>query len=189
MPRWTLLSPMVAAAVLALVSLLTVGPGLALVLAVVSAVALVLAVLAAVHHAEVVAHRIGEPFGTLVLAVAITVIEVALIVSLMVTGGAQKDALPRDTVFATIMIICNGVVGLCLLVGGLRHYEQQFRVEGAISALAYLIALATLSLVWTDLHRGAAGVCRGRVARVVGGLRIRADRAPSRLLSAGARRR
>ena len=147
MPRWTLLSPMVAAAVLALVSLLTVGPGLALVLAVVSAVALVLAVLAAVHHAEVVAHRIGEPFGTLVLAVAITVIEVALIVSLMVTGGAQKDALPRDTVFATIMIICNGVVGLCLLVGGLRHYEQQFRVEGAISALAYLIALATLSLV------------------------------------------
>ena len=76
-------------------------------------------VLASVHHAEVVAHRVGEPFGTLILAVAVTVIEVALIVSMMLAGGADKSALPRDTIFSAIMIICNGAVGLCLLVGGI----------------------------------------------------------------------
>ena len=81
--------------------------------------ALLGSVIAAVHHAEVVAHRVGEPYGTLVLAVAITVIEVALIVSLMLAGGPATAALARDTVFAAVMIILNGMVGLCLLVGGL----------------------------------------------------------------------
>jgi Ca2+:H+ antiporter len=108
---------------------------------------LVAAVFAAVYHAEVVAHRVGEPFGTLVLAVAVTVIEVALIVSVMLTGGADAATVPRDTVFSAVMIIVTGVVGLCLLVGGLRHHEQSFRLEGANSGLAALIALATLSLV------------------------------------------
>src|SRR5579872_1060750 len=84
---------------------------------------LIATVFAAVYHAEVVAHRVGEPFGTLVLAVAVTIIEVALIVSVM-AGGADKAALARDTVFAAVMIVCNGIVGLCLLVGGLRHREQ-----------------------------------------------------------------
>ena len=74
--------------------------------------------LAAVHHAEVVAHRVGEPFGSLVLAVAVTVIEVALIVTLMVSGGKDTAALARDTVFAAVMITCNGIVGLCLLRRG-----------------------------------------------------------------------
>ena len=119
--------------------------------------ALIAAVLAAVHHAEVVAHRVGEPFGTLVLALAVTVIEVALIVSMMLAGGADKAALPRDTIFAAVMIICNGVVGLCLLVGGLRHHEQSFRIEGANSALAALIALATLSLVLPTFTTSAPG--------------------------------
>lgn len=72
----------------------------------------------------------GEPFGTLILTVAVTLIEVALIVSLMLAGGAGATALARDTVFAAIMIVCNGVVALCLLVGGLRHRELAFRVEG-----------------------------------------------------------
>jgi len=108
---------------------------------------LMLAVLSAVHHAEVVAHRTGEPLGTLVLALAVTVIEAALILSFMLVGDASKSSLARDTLFAAVMIICNGVVGLCLLVGGWRHTEQVFRVQGVGPALAALLALSTLSLV------------------------------------------
>jgi Ca2+:H+ antiporter len=105
------------------------------------------AVLVAVHHAEVIAHRVGEPFGTLVLALAVTVIEGSLIVSMMTSGGAATSAVARDTVFATVMIICNGVVGLCLLVGSLKHHVLGFRVEGTSPALAVLATLATLTLV------------------------------------------
>ncbi|MEO8674939.1 MAG: ionic transporter y4hA, partial [Casimicrobiaceae bacterium] len=105
------------------------------------------AVFAAVHHAEVIAHRIGEPYGTLVLAVAVTVIEVALIISIMLAVGDAKAALARDTVFAAIMIVCNGIVGICLLLGGLRHREQVFHLEGASAALAVLAALSLLALV------------------------------------------
>ena len=108
---------------------------------------LVAAVLAAVHHAEVIAHRIGEPFGTLVLALAVTTIEVALIVSLMLAGGAETTALARDTVFAAVMIIINGIVGLCLLVGGLRYSEQSFNLSGASAALTVLAALTTLTMI------------------------------------------
>jgi Ca2+:H+ antiporter len=108
---------------------------------------LIAAVLAAVHHAEVIAHRIGEPFGTLVLALAVTTIEVALIVSLMLAGGAETTALARDTVFAAVMIILNGIVGLCLLVGGLRYSEQSFNLSGASAALTVLAALTTLTMI------------------------------------------
>ena len=87
------------------------------------AVGLVGAVLAAVHHAEVVAHKVGEPYGTLVLALAITIIEVALIVSMMLAGGPATTALARDTVFAAVMLILNGIVGICLLAGGSRQGE------------------------------------------------------------------
>jgi len=90
--------------------------------AVLIAVPLIGAVLAAVHHAEVVAHRVGEPYGSLVLAVAVTVIEVALIVTLMVSGGSGASTYARDTVFAAVMISCNGIVGLALLVCALRHH-------------------------------------------------------------------
>jgi Ca2+:H+ antiporter len=105
------------------------------------------AVFSAVHHAEVVAHRVGEPFGTLVLAVAVTVIEVALIVSVMLSAGPEKAALARDTVFSAVMIVCTGVVGLCLLAGASRHHEQEFRVQGANGALAVLAALSVLTMV------------------------------------------
>ena len=105
------------------------------------------AVLAAVHHAEVVAHRVGEPFGSLVLAVAVTIIEVALIVTLMVDGGDKSATLARDTVFAAVMITCNGIVGLCLLVASLRHGTAVFNPEGTGAALATVATLATLSLV------------------------------------------
>jgi Ca2+:H+ antiporter len=105
------------------------------------------AVAASVHHAEVVAHRVGEPFGTLVLAVSVTVIEASLILSMMLAGGPEVASLPRDTIYAAIMIICNGVVGACVLVGGIVHREQSFRAEGANAGLAGLIAMAALSLV------------------------------------------
>jgi Ca2+:H+ antiporter len=105
------------------------------------------AVLAAVHHAEVVAHRVGEPFGSLVLAVAVTVIEVALIVTLMISGGDDTATLARDTVFAAVMITCNGVVGLSLMVGALRRRVASFNAEGSATALATVSTLATLTLV------------------------------------------
>jgi Ca2+:H+ antiporter len=152
MPLWALLVPLACVLVL-FVGLLAPLPGI--VLALVCAPALIAAVIAAVHHAEVVAHKVGEPFGTLVLAVAITVIEVALIVSMMLGGGAAT--LPRDTIFSAVMIICNGVVGLCLLLGALSHHEQSFRIEGASSGLAALVALSTLSLVLPGFTTSSAG--------------------------------
>jgi Ca2+:H+ antiporter len=117
------------------------------VLAVLCGIGLIGAVIAAVHHAEVIAHRLGEPFGTLVLAVAVTVIEASLILSLMLAGGDEMAVLPRDTIYAAVMIICNGVVGLCILAGGLAHREQSFRVEGTGAGLAALITMSTLTLV------------------------------------------
>jgi Ca2+:H+ antiporter len=103
-------------------------------------------VFATVHHAEAIAHRIGEPFGTLVLTLAVTVIEVALILSMML-GGLSNSALVRDTVFSVIMIVCNGLVGLCILIGGLRHREQEFLVHGANSYLGVIVTLAALTLM------------------------------------------
>ena len=153
MPLWALLIPIAATALLAVALTLPVGVALAMI----CALALMSAVIAAVHHAEVVAHRVGEPFGTLVLAIAITIIEVALIVSMMLAGGPDKATLPRETIFSAIMIICNGVVGLCLLLGGLRHHEQSFHVEGANTALATVIALATLALVLPTFTTSSTG--------------------------------
>ena len=106
--------------------------------------ALLLAVIASVHHAEVIAHRLGEPFGTLVLALAVTVIETALVLSMMLAGATASATLPRDTIYSAVMIACNGVVGICLLLGGLHHKEQLFRIEGTGSGFA---ALATLSVM------------------------------------------
>ncbi|MFI9391440.1 calcium:proton antiporter [Streptomyces bauhiniae] len=141
--RWTFLVPVLAVVLL----VFTWGRGLPG--AVVALVTLVLAgsVLAAVHHAEVVAHRVGEPFGSLVLAIAVTIIEVALIVTLMVDGGDKSATLARDTVFAAVMITCNGIVGICLLVGSLRHGTAVFNPEGTGAALSTVATLATLSLV------------------------------------------
>ncbi len=141
--RWTTFAPAVALVVLA-ATFTTKPPGPVLALV---AIVLVAAVLAAVHHAEVVAHRVGEPFGSLILAVAVTVIEVALIVTLMVTGAEDASTLARDTVFAAVMISVNGIVGLCLVVSALRRGLAEFNAEGAGSALATVLTLATLTLV------------------------------------------
>src|SRR3546814_19247259 len=113
-----------------------------------------MSVLAAVHHAEVVAHRTGEPFGTLILAIAVTIIEASMILSMMASGPASAT-LPRDTVYAAIMLILHGLVGLCLLVGGIRHREQYFVLEGVSAALCVLAALATLVLVLLPFTPGA----------------------------------
>lgn len=135
--------PVLALGALILALVVGVGPALA----VLCGAALTGAVFVAVHHAEVVAHRVGEPFGTLVLALAVTAIEAALILSMVVAGGQEMSVLARDAIYAAVMIICTGVVGLCLLVGGLAHREQTFRVEGAGAGLAALIVLAALTLV------------------------------------------
>ncbi|MFJ8181924.1 calcium:proton antiporter [Streptomyces sp. NPDC096105] len=141
--RWTLAVPVLAVVLLAL----TWGRDLPGGIVVLVTLVLAGAVLAAVHHAEVVAHRVGEPFGSLVLAVAVTVIEVALIVTLMLDGGDKSATLARDTVFAAVMITCNGILGLSLLVGSLRHKTAVFNSEGTGAALATVTTLAVLSLV------------------------------------------
>jgi Ca2+:H+ antiporter len=150
---WTWLVPVLSLVFLAAGAALGVGT----VLAWFCVAGLVGAVAAAVHHAEVVAHRVGEPFGTLVLAVAVTVIEASLILSMMLAGGPEVAALPRDTIYAAIMIICNGVIGACVLVGGLVHREQTFRFEGANAGLVAVIAMAALSLVLPNFTTSTPG--------------------------------
>jgi Ca2+:H+ antiporter len=152
-PWWAWTWPVLAWVIL----LLTPFAGVGGVIAAAAGVALIATVFAAVYHAEVVAHRTGEPFGTLVLAMAVTVIEVALIVSVMVAAPAEKAGLARDTVFAVVMIVCNGIVGLCLLWGGARHHEQGFQVHGASAALAVLAALTTFTLILPNVATSAPG--------------------------------
>ena len=115
------------------------------------------AVLAGVHHAEAIAHQVGEPFGTLLLAVAVTVIETALIISLMLADGPGEAALARDTVFAALMIVLNGIVGLCLLAGGSKHHEQQFTRYGVSAGLAMLAVLSILTLVLPNFTTSMSG--------------------------------
>jgi Ca2+:H+ antiporter len=103
-------------------------------------------VFAAVHHAEAIAERIGEPYGTLLLTLAVTIIEVALIATIML-GNKAAPTLARDTVFAVVMIVCNGLVGVCILLGGLRYREQDFQVSGANLYLSVLVVLATITLI------------------------------------------
>ncbi|OBB95523.1 calcium:proton antiporter [Mycobacterium sp. 852002-40037_SCH5390672] len=140
---WNVVVPVLSVVVLALIWGETLGP----VLVGLAALFLIGAVVAAVHHAEVVAHRVGEPFGSLVLAAAVTVIEVALIVELMASGGNETATLARDTAFAALMITTNGIAGLSLLLGSRRYGVTLFNAEGSGAALATLTTLATMSLV------------------------------------------
>jgi Ca2+:H+ antiporter len=151
--RWTTVVPVLAAALTAA----TWGTKPQTFVLVLAGVVLAAAVLAAVHHAEVVAHRVGEPFGSLVLAVSVTVIEVALIVTLMVSGGEDTETLARDTVFAAVMITTNGIVGICLLLGALHRGTASFNAEGTATALATVCTLAVLCLVLPTFTEGAPG--------------------------------
>ncbi|MGQ4659212.1 calcium:proton antiporter [Lysobacter sp. F6437] len=152
-PRWTVALPLVGAAILALSFAMPELPGLVLLLA----AGLACSVTAAVHHAEVIAHRVGEPFGTIVLALAVTVIEVALIVAMMLSGGESSSALARDTVYAAVMIILNGIIGISLLAGARRHFEQGYHVQGVTAGLATLIAIVVFSLILPNYATSSAG--------------------------------
>ena len=148
---WSLLVPFLGLAALAL------GKPDGVPLAVLLALILGGAVLAAVYHAEVLAHYLGEPFGTLVLALAVTVIETSLIVSIMLGQGAGSQTLARDTLIAAIMITINGIVGVCLLAGGRRHHEQSYTQSGVSAGLAMLATLAVLTLVLPNYTTSARG--------------------------------
>lgn len=150
---WTTLVPLIALVALAVswgreLSPLVVG---------INACLLAGAVLAAVHHAEVIAHRVGEPFGSLVLAVAVTVIEVGLIVTLMISASSGAETLARDTVFAAVMITCNGIVGLSLVTAGVKFGVPNFNAEGSGTALASVCTLAVLTLVLPGVTTTVSG--------------------------------
>src|SRR3984957_17124571 len=113
-------------------------------------------VFAAVHHAEVIAERIGEPYGTLLLTLAVTIIEVALIATIML-GEKAVPTLARDTVFAVVMIVCNGLVGICILTGGLRYREQDVQVSGSNLYLSVLFVMATITLIMPNYTLTAPG--------------------------------
>jgi Ca2+:H+ antiporter len=140
--RWPIYLPVLSYAVLAL-HLWDQGTFVTAILV----AGLIGAVFSAVHHAEIISKRIGDPFGTLVLSLAVTIIEVSLIVSLMLANGANESALARDTIFAEIMIILNGMIGVSTLVGGLKYKEQVFRLQGISSSLTILLAMSVLTLI------------------------------------------
>jgi Ca2+:H+ antiporter len=153
--NWLTIAPAAALAFYGLAAALS-GKGLDLVFNLALAPVLLAAVFASVHHAEVIAHRVGEPYGTLVLTMTVTIIEVALIVSVQL-GGKGGETMARDTVFSVMMIVCNGIVGLCLLIGGLRYGEQGFRIKGANAYLIVLAAMAAMTLVLPNTTISAAG--------------------------------
>ena len=138
--QWTWAAPVFAWILIAAAVGMTLPAGLL-------AVVLIATVLAAVHHAELVAHRVGEPFGTFLLAIAVTIIELGLIITLMSAAGPDAASLARDTVFAAVMIILNGLIGACIFFGAIVHKEQSFKQTGVSASLATLCALTVLTLV------------------------------------------
>lgn len=152
-PLWTMAVPPAGLAILGLYWSVPDFPGIVALLV----LALVGSVIASVHHAEVIAHRVGEPFGTLVLALAVTVIEVALIVSMMLSGGEATSGLARDTVFAAVMIILNGIIGASLLVGGRKHRVQGFKLDGVNAALGTLTVIVVFTLIVPNYSTSAPG--------------------------------
>lgn len=123
----------------------------------VAGVLLILCVMSAVHHSEIVAHRVGEPFGTIILAVSITIIEVAIIISLMTTGGAEYASFARDTVYAAVMLILNGIVGLSLFIGSHKFHTQTFSFHSVKIALVALVSIVAFTMIlptFTNSHAG-----------------------------------
>ena len=142
-PLWTVVIPLASLGILLLYFFIPSFPFIIFLLA----LGLIASVISAVHHAEVIAHKVGEPFGTLVLALSVTIIEVALIVSMMLSGGAESMGLARDTIFAAVMIILNGIIGFSLLVGGRKHLVQGFNLEGVTAALGVMTVIVVFSLI------------------------------------------
>ncbi len=155
-PLWTMIVPVLA--LLAwLATLFNLVPGNSAIVDSALATLLAVSVFASVHHAEVIAARVGEPFGSIVLAIAITIIEVGLILTLMLAAPDGGPTVARDTVFSAVMIIITGVVGLCILLGGRKHFEQTIRVRGTASALAALATLATITLILPNFTTTSVG--------------------------------
>ena len=155
-PAWAWAVPLLASVLVAL-KLFHIVPSDDIYVLVLAGLFLGATVFAAVHHAEVLALKLGEPFGSILLAVAVTVIEAGLIVSIMLAGAEGSERVARDTVFAAVMIVFNGVVGLCLVLGAGKHFEQTFQLQGAASALAVLGTLATLALILPNFAEAASG--------------------------------
>lgn len=151
-PAWSLAAPLAGLPLLALTWPYAEGA-----LALMAAVALLSSVLAAVHHAEVIALKVGEPYGTLVLALAITVLEAGLIITLMLADPSGKPTLARDALFAAVMLILTGITGLCLLVGAARHHVQRFGVYGVNAALAALTTIVVVVFVLPNFTSSATG--------------------------------
>lgn len=122
-----------------------------------ASVLLILSVMSAVHHSEIIAHKVGEPYGTIILAISITVIEVSIIISLMVSGGEEAVSLARDTVYSATMLILNGIVGSCLFIGGLKHHEQTFSKHSVTIALVSLISIVVFTLVVPTFTKSVQG--------------------------------
>lgn len=124
---------------------------------IVASILLILSVMSSVHHSEIIAHRVGEPFGTIILAISITVIEVSIIISLMLSGGDDSVSLARDTVYSATMLILNGIVGACLFIGGLKHHEQTFSKHSVTIALVSLVSIVIFTLVFPTFTKSIEG--------------------------------
>jgi Ca2+:H+ antiporter len=152
-PPWTWLTPLGSVMILLLYVL---APSLPLLVPLLC-IGLIASVVSAVHHAEVIALKVGEPFGTLVLALSVTIIEVALIVSMMLSGGDNTMGLARDTIFAAVMIILNGILGCSLLAGGRKNGVQQFNLEGVTDALCTTTVIVVIALVLPNFMTSSTG--------------------------------
>jgi Ca2+:H+ antiporter len=157
---WPLAAPLAAAAFVAAIlagaveKTGVVTPAIAVVL-------LFASVFAAVHHAAVLAVKVGEPFGSILLALSITALEVGLILAVMIGGTVGSEAVARDTVFSVVMLVINGVIGLCLVVGGVRYRHQQFLVQGASGMLSVVVTLSVIVLVLPNFTLTTAGPTYG----------------------------
>jgi len=150
--QWTTIIPVLAW--ILLFTGLIAGSGI---FQIIAGILLIFSVMSAVHHSEIIAERVGEPFGTIILAISITVIEVSIIVSLMISEGLAAVSLARDTVYAATMLILNGIIGLCLFIGGLKHYEQKFSVSSVNIALVSLISIVVFTLVFPTFTESVKG--------------------------------
>ncbi len=150
--QWTYIAP-----VIAWVFYLVTSTGTGILINLVAIISLIAGVLTAVHHAEVVAHRVGEPYGTIILAVAVTLLEASIIVSLMLTGGEGADTYARDTLFAAVMIILNGILGISMLIGALKFKEQSFETKSVTIALVSLVSILVLTLVLPNFTTSISG--------------------------------
>jgi Ca2+:H+ antiporter len=164
-PRWAWIAPLLAGVAVSL-KMAGVVPAGSVPFLIVAVVLIGYTVFAAVHHADLLAERLGDPFGSILLALAITVMEVAVILSVMAAGAEGADAVARDTVFAAVMIVLNGVVGLCLVVGGIKHHEQGFRADGAAAILGVIAVIATISLILPNFTLSGDGPSYAPVQQV-----------------------